>query len=88
MPVSSYTTSTPVGEYTRSTVWPVHLAPAYSALHRLTVNVWPALAVTPQVASYRVSVFVLRESTNMPHRPIEVGANVGVAVGVADGAVG
>ena len=47
MPVSSYTTSTPLSEYKRSVVWPVHIAPEYSALHMDTVKVCPAAAVTP-----------------------------------------
>ena len=39
VPVSSYTSSTLLKVKTRSTVEPVQLAPAYSALHMLTVNV-------------------------------------------------
>ena len=58
MPVSSYTTSTPIAEYTRSAVWPVHVAPEYNALHMLTVNVCPALAVTPHIACLVTSLFV------------------------------
>jgi len=58
VPVSSYTTSTPLAEYTRSVVEPVQLAPAYSAPHMLTVNVCPALADTPHTGSLPVSVLV------------------------------
>ena len=61
-PVSSYTTSTPDAEYTRNTVWPKHVAPAYSALHIDAVNVCPALAVTPQSAKLVVSALVFIES--------------------------
>ena len=87
MPVSSYTTSTPVAEYTRSAVWPVQLAPAYSALHMLTTNVCPALAVTPHMASREVSEFVF-ESRYAPHRPVDVGRTVGTVDGAGEGAVG
>ena len=58
VPVSSYTTSTPLAEYTRRVVEPVQLAPAYSAPHMLTVNVCPALADTPHTGSLPVSVLV------------------------------
>ena len=47
MPVSSYTTSTPFSEYNLNVVWPVHIAPEYSAPHMDTVKVCPAAAVTP-----------------------------------------
>jgi hypothetical protein len=58
VPVSSYTTSTPAALKTRSTVEPKHDAPAYNAPHMLTVNFWPALAVTPHTGSLLVSVLV------------------------------
>ena len=87
VPVSSYTTSTPVAEYTRSAVWPVQLAPAYSALHILTTNVCPALAVTPHMASREVSEFVF-ESRYAPHSPDDVGRIVGTVDGAGEGAVG
>ena len=87
MPVSSYTTSTPVAEYTRSAVWPVQLAPAYSALHMLTTNVCPALAVTPHMASREVSEFVF-DTRYAPHSPVDVGRTVGTVDGAGEGAVG
>ena len=57
-PVSSYTTSTPAAVYTRRVVFPVHVAPVNSAPHIDTVNVCPALAVTPHTGSFLVSVLV------------------------------
>ena len=60
----------------RSTVEPVHFAPAYSALHMLTVNLWPPAAVTPHMASRTVSAFELR-SLKGPHRLADVGCSVG-----------
>ena len=39
LPVSSYTTSTPPGVYTRSVVWPVQKVPGKRAGHMDTVNV-------------------------------------------------
>ena len=58
VPVSSYTTSTPPGVYTRSVVWPEHVAPGYSAPHMDTVKVCPALAVTPHSAKFLTSALV------------------------------
>ena len=58
VPVSSYTTSTPAAEYTRSVVDPVQLAPVNSAPHIDIVNVCPALAVTPHTGTLVVSVLV------------------------------
>ena len=65
----------------------MHAAPAYSAPHMLTVNVWPADAVTPHIASLVTSLLVL-QVRNGPHRPADVGASVGSADGAAVGAVG
>jgi len=81
--VSLYTTSTPVAVRTRSTVKPVHDAAGYSAEHMLTVKVWPAEAVTPQVASRSVSAAVIASDQD-PHSVMPVGANVGNTVGPAD----
>jgi hypothetical protein len=53
----------------------------------LTVNVWPADAVTPHIASLVTSLLVL-QVRNGPHRPADVGASVGSADGAAVGAVG
>ena len=86
-PVSSYTTSTPTDVKTRRVVEPVQEAPAYSALHMLTVNVWPALAVTPHTGSLLVSVFVWLAVKRRQDRS-DVGASVVMAVGEAVGAVG
>ena len=86
-PVSSYTTSTPVAVYTRNTVEPMHDAPAYSALHIDTVNVCPALAVTPHTGSFEMSVLVWL-AVNSWQKASEVGARVGVALGSGVGAVG
>ena len=80
-PVSSYTTSTPDAEYTRNTVEPVHEAPAYSALHIDTVNVCPALAVTPHTGSFEMSVLVWL-AVNIWQKASEVGARVGAALGI------
>ena len=71
----------------RRVVEPVHEAPAYSALHMLTVNVWPGLAVTPHKANMVTSLFVF-PSRKGPHTLVDVGARVGGAEGAADGAVG
>ena len=62
-------------------------APGYSTPHMLTVNVCPAVAVTPHSASFVVSllVFFVR---NGPHRAAEVGCDVGSAEGLGVGAVG
>ena len=87
VPVSSHTTSTPAAEYTRSTVEPVHEAPGYSALHMLTVNVWPALAITPQVGYLTVSVLVWPAVYNRQDIE-EVGIRVAADVGATVGAVG
>ena len=86
-PVSSYTTSTPADVKTRRVVEPVHVAPAYSALHMLTVNVWPALAVTPQVGSLFVSVLVWLALYSWQDKA-DVGANVVTEVGSGVGCVG
>ena len=86
-PVSSYTTSTPTDEYTRNTVCPVQLAPGYIALHIDTVNVWPALAITPQTGSFDVSVLVWLPE-NRPQNETDVGAIVGTELGAGVGAVG
>ena len=59
VPVSSYTTSTPPGVYTRSVVWPEHIAPENIAPHMDTVKVCPALAVTPHSAKFLTSALVL-----------------------------
>ena len=85
--MSSYTTSTPTDVKTRRVVEPVQEAPAYSALHMLTVNVWPALAVTPHTGSLLVSVFVWLALNSWQDRA-DVGARVGIALGGAVGAVG
>ena len=87
VPVSSYTTSTPVALKTRRAVMPVHDAAGYSSGHMLTVNVCPADAVTPQFAELSVSVFVLA-TLKAPHSVTPVGARVGTALGAALGAVG
>jgi hypothetical protein len=87
VPVSSYTTSTLVAEKTRRVVEPVHEAPAYNAPHMLTVNVWPALAVTPHTGSLLVSVLVWLPVNSWQDRA-DVGATVGVTEGTAVGAVG
>ena len=87
LPVSSYTTSTPPGVYTRSVVFPKQDAPEYSALHMDTVKVCPALAVTPHSAKFVTSALVL-EALNAPHASAEVGATVGTALGCGLGAVG
>ena len=66
---------------------PVQVAPAYSAPHMLTVNVWPAAADTPHMASRVVSLFVFH-ARNGPQNPADVGASVGSAEGAGVGAVG
>ena len=86
-PVSSYTTSTPVDVKTRSTVEPVHVAPAYSAPHMLTVKVWPEFAITPHTGSLPVSVFVWLAVNNWQNKA-DVGANVVTEVGSGVGCVG
>ena len=53
----------------------------------LTVNVWPALAVTPHTGSFLVSVLVWL-AENIPQNETAVGNAVGTAVGTAEGAVG
>ena len=87
MPVSSYATSTPVDVKTRSTVDPLQDAPAYSALHMLTVNVWPAPAITPHTGSLLVSVLVWLPVKSW-HDKEDVGASVGMALGRGVGCVG
>ena len=86
-PVSSYTTSTPAGSKTRMAVMPEHDAAGYRSGHMLTVKVWPAEAVTPQLAELSVSVLVLA-TVKAPHSATVVGARVGTALGAALGVVG
>ena len=87
VPVSSYTSSMPVDVKRRRVVWPVHEAPGYRAPHILTTNVCPALAVTPQEATFCVSDAVL-VAENIPHRSSLVGRVVGIDEGAGEGAVG
>ena len=86
-PVSSYITSTPVAEYTRSVVWPEHIAAGYSGLHMETVKVCSALARTPHVGVLTVSVLVCEASKTL-HTKVEVGSVVGTGEGTKEGAVG
>ena len=86
-PVSSYATSTPAAVKMRRVEEPAHDAPANSAPHMLTVNVCPAVAVTPHMASFTVSDLVLPVLKG-PHRLAVVGRRVGSGEGAADGAVG
>ena len=74
---------------TRSVVDPLHEAPAkpYRALHVLTVKVSPALTVMPQVATFLVADAVF-ETLNDPQKKAPVGSDVGLAEGIAVGAVG
>ena len=72
---------------TRSVVWPMQEAPAYSALHMLTVNVWPALAVTPHTGSLFVSVLVWLALYSWQDKA-DVGAKVVTEVGSGVGCVG
>ena len=87
VPVSSYATSTPAAVKTRSEVDPKQEAPGNCAPHMLTVNVCPAVAATPHMASFTVSELVLPVLKG-PHRLADVGCTVGRADGAADGAVG
>ena len=68
-------------------VFPVHVAPANSALHIDTVNVCPALAVTPQTGSLEVSVLVWL-AVKSRHNDSDVGNIVGTGLGTTDGADG
>lgn len=65
VPVSSYTTSTPVAVYMRSAVMPLHTAPGYRAWQREAVKVTPAFAVMPQVLTAVVSALVLSASNTV-----------------------
>ena len=87
VPVSSYATSTPAAVKTRSEVDPKQEAPGNCAPHMLTVNVCPAVAATPHMASFTVSELVLPVRKG-PHRLEDVGRRVGNAEGAGDGAVG
>lgn len=87
VPVSSYTTSTPVAEYTRNVVCPEHVAAGYSGLHMDTVKVCPALARTPHVGVLKVSALVC-DASNTLHTKVEVGRMVGAGEGTTEGAVG
>ena len=66
---------------------PIQLAPANSAPHIDTVNVCPALAVTPHTGVLVVSVLVW-PAINMEQKPVDVGTNVGTGLGATVGAVG
>jgi hypothetical protein len=87
VPVSSYATSTPAAVKTRNEVDPKQEAPGNCAPHLLTVNVCPAVAATPHMASFTVSELVLPVLKG-PHRLADVGRRVGKGEGAADGAVG
>jgi len=86
-PVLSYATSTPNALKMRIVVEPVHAALESKSLHMLATNVWPADAVTPQVAKLTVSDAVLEAVKGGQIRPL-VGAAVRGAVGSRVGAVG
>ena len=54
----------------------------------LTVNDWPALAVTPHTATFCVSDAVLVTEKDPPQENAPVGASVGRDEGTGEGAVG
>ena len=65
----------------------MQLAPVNSAPHIDTVNVCPALAVTPHTGSLEVSVLVWL-AENSPQNDTDVGNIVGTGLGATVGAVG
>jgi hypothetical protein len=86
-PVLPYTTSAPTALKMRIVVEPEHVALESKELHMLATNVWPAEAVTPQVAKLTVSDPVFEEAKG-GHSSKLVGAAVGNGEGLGVGAVG